>query len=131
MGYCIAFSADGAMDVTRRYVRNPAEQALPRTKAPEAVLLHIIDEIRALRRRDMDKKEKFRLEGEDMREDREFRQFVIESLAKDIGRLLPGGTRTDVDAQKAAERQAEAQWARARSTGGQNTPQNPRDRQQR
>ena len=39
-----------------------------------------------MRRRDMNKTDKFRLEGEDMREDREFRQNIIESLAKDIGR---------------------------------------------
>ena len=79
------------MDVTRRYVRNPAKQALPRTKAAEAVLIHILDEIRASRRRDMDKKDKFRLEGEDMREDREFRQVMVETLARDIARMWPGG----------------------------------------
>lgn len=119
LAYCIAFSADGAMDVTRRYVRNPATQALPRDKAPAAALLHIMDEIRALRRRNMDKKEKFRLEGEDMREDKEFRQFIIESLARDIARLLPGATRSDPDAQKAAEQRADAEWARVREGGDQ------------
>lgn len=107
------------MDVTRRYVRSTARHALPRTKAPEAVLLHVIDEIRSLRRRDMDKKERFRLEGEDMREDREFRQYVIESLARDIGRLVPTGARTDADSQKAAERAADAQWLRTREGGAQ------------
>lgn len=118
LAYCIAFSADGAMDVTRRYVRNPAKQAVTRDKAPEAVVLHIMDEIRALRRRNMDKKEKFRLEGEDMREDREFRQFIIESLARDIARLLPGAVRVDPDAQKAAEQRADAEWARIRAAQG-------------
>ena len=124
LAYCVAFSADGAMDVTRRYVRDPATQALPRTKAPEAVLLHILDEIRIMRRRDMEKKEKFRLEGEDMREDREFRQFIIETLAREIGRLLPGGQPAGSDAQKAAERRADAEWARTSTEAGRNARNN-------
>ncbi|GAB7338354.1 hypothetical protein MBLNU457_4657t1 [Dothideomycetes sp. NU457] len=115
LGYCVAFSSDGAMDVTRRYVRNFAKQALPRTKAPEAVLIHILNEIRGMRRKDLDKKEKFRLEGEDMREDREFRQLIIETLARDIARAWPGASRVDPDAQKAAEQRADAEWARART----------------
>ena len=110
--------------MTRRYVRNPAKHAVARTKAPEAVLIHIVDEIKASRRRDMDKKEKFRLEGEDMREDREFRQFIIESLAKEIARMLPSGQRTSSDAQKAAERQADAEWARTRQEGDQTRQHN-------
>lgn len=80
----------------------------------------------------MDKKEKFRLEGEEMREAREFRQLIIENIAREIGRLLPGGTRNDPDAAKAAEMQADTQWARARSTGARSTtPQDPRNQQQR
>lgn len=107
------------MDVTRRYVRNFSKQALPRTKAPEAVFLHIMNEIRALRRKEMDKKEKFRLEGEDMREDREFRQLIVETLARDIARAWPGASRVDPDAQKAAERRADAAWARAHAEADQ------------
>jgi len=107
------------MDVTRRYVRNFAKHALPRAKCPEAVLLHIMNEIRTMRRQNLDKKEKFRFEGEDMREDREFRQLIIETLARDIARAWPGASRVDPDAQKAAEQRADAEWARARTEGDQ------------
>ena len=67
--------------------------------------MHITREITSMRRRDMDKKEKFRLNADDMREDAELRKIIIESLAFNIGRLLPGSTptRPDADAQKAAE----------------------------
>jgi len=77
-----------------------------------------------MRRRDMEKKEKFRLEGEDMREDREFRQCMIETLAREISRLLPGGQQADPDAQKAAEQRADAEWARARTEGNQSSRNN-------
>jgi len=131
LGYCIAFSADGATDVTRRYVRNPAKHGLPRTKAAEAALLHILDEIRSMRRRDMNKTDKFRLEGEDMSEDREFRQNIIESLAREISRMWPGGSRTDPDLQKAQEeRERNAQWLRARGHQARDSPHS-RDQSQR
>ncbi|GAB7353626.1 hypothetical protein MBLNU459_g4041t1 [Dothideomycetes sp. NU459] len=132
LGYCIAFSADGAMDVTRRYVRNPAKHGLPRTKAAEAALLHIMDEIRSMRRRDMNKTDKFRLEGEDMREDREFRQNIIESIAKDIGRMLPGGSRADPDLIKAQEeRERNAAWLRTRGQQTHDSSHQSRDQSQR
>lgn len=133
LGYCIAFSADGAQDVTRRYVRNPAKNSLPRNKVSEAALLHIVAEIRGMRRRDMNKTDKFRLEGEDMREDREFRQYMIEALAKEIGRMHPGGSRVDPDLQKAIEqRERDAQWLRVRGGQTQDPSQNqPRDQRQR
>ncbi|MBE7180832.1 MAG: hypothetical protein INR71_06415 [Terriglobus roseus] len=120
LGYCVAFSADGAMDVTRRYVRNPAKHSLERTRAPESVLLHIMDEIRALRRQNLSKQDKFKLEGEDMREDRELRNYIIGSIAAEICKIVPGelfaGNNArggvDVDAQKAAEAGTERQRAR-------------------
>lgn len=122
LSYCIAFSADTCADVTRRYVRNPSS-ARPRQKCPESVLMHIIAEIKTLRRRDMDKKEKFRLEGEDLREDADFRKYIIEALAKDISRILPGGLGTEsartstsiADAQKAAEARQSTDRLRARN----------------
>ncbi len=110
LAYCIAFSADGAMDVTRRYVRNPSKYALERTRVPEAVLLHILDEIRAMRRQKLSKQEKFRLEGEDMREDRELRHYIVSSIAAEVSKIRPqdllnvdGSARSDADAQKALE----------------------------
>lgn len=108
LGYCVAFSADGAMDVTRRYVRNIAKYSAERTRAPESVLLHIMDEIRALRRQNLTKQDKFRLEGEDMRENRELQQIVVNSIAAEICKIVPGqwaegARRSDADARKAAE----------------------------
>lgn len=109
LAYCIAFSADGAMDVTRRYIRNPTKYSLERQRAPESVLLHIMDEIRALKRQNMPKQDKFKLEGEDMRENRELRQIVINSIAAEVCKIVPGevyegrSTRSSADSQKAAE----------------------------
>lgn len=97
--------------------------------------MHVLREITALRRRDMDKKEKFRLNADDMREDAELRKIIIESLAFNISRLLPGGTSTrsaDPDAQKAAEAaEARQQLVRSRGEGGQrNQHTGPRDPRQ-
>jgi hypothetical protein len=35
MAYCIAFDEFGAMDVTRRYVRRPHEEGIPRNRVKE------------------------------------------------------------------------------------------------
>ncbi|KAI6998672.1 hypothetical protein KC360_g1047 [Hortaea werneckii] len=106
LSYCIAFSADGCADVTRRYVRT-ADHAVPRARCTEGVLQHILREITSSRRRDMDKKEKFRLNADDMREDAELRKNVIEALAFNISRIMPTNSRSSrsatADAQKAAE----------------------------
>lgn len=99
--------------------------AVRRNKCSEGDLIHILREIKAMRRKDMDKKEKFRLMSEDTREDEEFRRNVIESLALTISRILPGGDavskgsqRLDPDAQKAAEARQEAELLRARGVRG-------------
>lgn len=131
LAYCIAFSADGCQDVTRRYVRNPVQHALPRTKCTEGQLIHIVREVRSLRRKDMEKKEKFRLEQEDLREDGEFRKYIIEAVALSISKLHPGSEgRLDPDAQKAAEgrQSGSAEWVRTRREGGRNQHTGPNDR---
>ncbi|OSS44449.1 hypothetical protein B5807_10898 [Epicoccum nigrum] len=124
LSYCIAFSADGAADVTRRYVRDQAKHAAPRNRAPEAVLLHIMDEIRALRRKDMSKQDKFRLQGEDLRESKELHGYVVSSIASDICKLKPqdiiNGITRDAESDKALEGRMSGNqaWIRARNEQG-------------
>ena len=64
--------------MTRRYVRD-ASAATKRNRCSEGELIHIVREIKAMRRKDTDKKERFDLMAEDAREDEEFRRNVIES----------------------------------------------------
>ncbi|KAF2205955.1 hypothetical protein GQ43DRAFT_445636 [Delitschia confertaspora ATCC 74209] len=128
--YIIAFSADGATDVTRRYVRDAMKHGLPRTRAPEAVLLFIMNEIRTLRRANMTKQEKFRLEGEDKREDKELRGFIIQNIVSGVTKISTEalangwtpGTRMDPDAQKAAEGRTNSSEQVLSREGGRSSP---------
>jgi peptide-N4-(N-acetyl-beta-glucosaminyl)asparagine amidase len=89
MAYCIAFSIDGATDVTRRYVRSAARHGLSRTRAPEEVVLWVIHEIRRMRREKLPKDEVRRLMKEDEREERELRGYMIQSITAEINNLMP------------------------------------------
>lgn len=102
MSYCIAFSIDGATDVTRRYVRCQ-DCALPRTKCPEEVLLNIMREITTQRRMNMSKEERCRLDDEEAAEARELESYVAESLTPDASRLTTGGPSSGGSSSKAAE----------------------------
>jgi peptide-N4-(N-acetyl-beta-glucosaminyl)asparagine amidase len=127
------------MDVTRRYCRDPSKHAAERQRAPEAVLLHIMDEIRAMRRNNMSKQDKFRLQGEDLREAKELRGYVISSIASEVSKLRaediisgsPAPRRQDADADKALEGRlsGNSQWINARGEGGRGRPnhQDPRN----
>lgn len=114
IAYCIAFSNDGATDVTRRYVRN-YRYSLPRTRCSEEVLLWIMHEIRKIRRQNTDKAVRQNLMREDEREERELRSYVAQSLASDMLSSLPGSANAQRgdEIKTPAERRQEAtvQWS--------------------
>lgn len=90
IAYCVAFSTDGATDVTRRYVRHPSQHGLTRSKCPEEVLLYIIQEIRKIRRENMEKSERTKLMRNDDREERELRGYVAHTLTHEMISSIPG-----------------------------------------
>lgn len=78
LSYCIAFSSDGATDVTRRYVRAP-RHALARIRCSEAVLLRITHDIKSMRRIDMSNENLLRLDREDAAEAQELASYIVPS----------------------------------------------------
>ncbi|EMR71442.1 putative peptide n-glycanase protein [Eutypa lata UCREL1] len=85
MSYCLAFSSDGAQDVTRRYVRKE-DQCLPRTRGSEESLKRAIRDINDRCRAPADKA---RLEEEDEAEERELASHLVESTPAAPAEELP------------------------------------------
>ncbi|TGZ83619.1 cysteine proteinase [Ascodesmis nigricans] len=115
IAYCIAFSHDNAVDVTRRYLRNPRRCRLPRNRCPEEVLLHILNEIRDTKRTKLglSEQERKRLEREDRHEEKELKKFEVQALIKDglMGPIQEGEKRGRVSA-------GSADWKIARGEDG-------------
>lgn len=89
ISYCIAFSVDGATDVTNRYVQRPGF-ALPRTRCSEEDLRDIIQEIRIKMRKSKSEEERLQLESEDAAEARELQSYVDGSITSEPSGPLSG-----------------------------------------
>ncbi|KAL3474730.1 hypothetical protein BJX99DRAFT_174254 [Aspergillus californicus] len=124
MSYCIAFSIDGATDVTRRYVRSPAKHGLPRSRVSEEVLVWVVQEIRKKRREHLANKDDMkRLAKEDEREERELRMYTVSALAAELNNLIPSrsSTRTD-DQKRPPTADAPSAWVNNRQRSGHSGP---------
>ncbi len=138
MSYVIAFSTDGATDVTRRYVRDPARHGKPRNRCPEDVLLYVMNEIKKTRRENKPKEEHHRLIKEDQREQMELTNYIVRTLTAELERGIARNSRPvarsrsgDSDDDKLpARRTGTEAWRVARGEDGRGTEgggQGPRE----
>lgn len=128
MSYCVAFSIDGATDVTRRYVRSPIKHGAQRNRASEEVLHWVILEIRKKRRDNLGKTDQKRLIKEDEREEKELRKYTASALAAELKNLFRGDSTTgrpDEHKTPVSRDEAAAEWLDARQrNSGQSGPDN-------
>ncbi|TGJ79141.1 hypothetical protein E0Z10_g9624 [Xylaria hypoxylon] len=83
LSYCIAFSTEGAVDVTRRYVRK--EKLLkPRNRCSELTLFYILKKITAERRNELSKEDQERLRLGDAAEQKELQTFHVLSITREL-----------------------------------------------
>ena len=95
-------------------MRNAALQGKDRNKAPEEVLLWIMNDIRRLRRDDTAKTDRKRLFIEDEREEKELRGYVIQALTASISNSLSNSGRPLGEENKhQSERDAVTAWRQA------------------
>ncbi|KAG2419222.1 hypothetical protein HFD88_004017 [Aspergillus terreus] len=131
LSYCIAFSIDGATDVTRRYVRSPIKHGAPRNRASEEVVHWVILEIRRKRRENLSKSDQKRLMKEDEREEKELRKYTASALAAELNNLFNGTSsagRPDEVKTPASREEAAAEWLSARQrSSGQSGPDRSQD----
>ncbi|KAI1427569.1 hypothetical protein F5Y12DRAFT_712103 [Xylaria sp. FL1777] len=83
LSYCIAFSTEGAVDVTRRYVRQ--EKLLkPRDRCSELTLFYMLKKITAERRDKLSKETQERLRLGDAAEQEELQTFRVLSTVREL-----------------------------------------------
>ncbi|KAJ6055555.1 hypothetical protein N7444_004653 [Penicillium canescens] len=130
ISYCVAFSIDGATDVTRRYVRSFSRHGSPRTRAPEEVVLWSIHEIRRKRREGLKATDQRRLQKEDEREEKELRCYMASALAAEINNMLPRHLVGRPEDQKhpGARQGASTEWLAARGHGNTGPDRSPEGR---
>ena len=130
LSYCVAFSIDGATDVTRRYVRSPVRHGGHRTRAPEEVVFWVIREIRKKRRESLSKTDQKRLLKEDEREERELRAYMASGIAAEINHLFPVNRttgRADELKTPASRQDAPVEWLTGRQESRHSGPNRSQD----
>ncbi|KAI0424664.1 hypothetical protein F5Y09DRAFT_353183 [Xylaria sp. FL1042] len=83
LSYCIAFSNEGAVDVTRRYVRQEG-LLKPRNRCSELTLLYMLKNITAERRCKLSKEDQERLRLGDTAEQKELQTFRVQSITREL-----------------------------------------------